>query len=64
MCRFLKLEYLFSNLVRYWKHKLTAETEVCAHALRKIFRRVVWIIDVPLELVTYNHFADSHIDCY
>ena len=34
----LKLEYLFSDLVRDWKHELTSEAKVSAHALCEVLR--------------------------
>lgn len=36
VCSLLKLEYLFSDLVCDWKHELTSEAKVSAHALCEI----------------------------
>lgn len=42
--------------------KLITKAEISAYTLSEVFGRVVWIIDIPLELVLEDDATDPHVD--
>ena len=45
----------------YWQHEFCTKAEVGAERLSKILRRIVRVVNVPLELVSEHYIANSNV---
>ena len=61
MSKALMLVDLLTDLVGNREHELCSETKISTEALGKVLRRVVGVVDVPLELVAQDNVADAHV---
>ena len=53
---------LLADLYRNWQSKLCGEAEVGTERDREIFRTIVRVVNVPLELVTEQDVADPDVE--
>ena len=52
---------LLSNRMSDWQHELCSKSQVRAQALCEVLRRVVRIVDIPLELIPQYDVANPHV---
>ena len=45
----------------HWQHELTSKSNVGAETLSEIFRRVPWVVDVPLELISDDDTSNADV---
>lgn len=48
----------------YRQHEFRANAEVSNQTFSEVFRRVLGVIDVPLELVTHLNLTYSHVNLH
>lgn len=58
----LLLKNLLSDGVSDGKKELIGETEICNYHCCKVFRRVIWIIDIPVKLIIKDNIVYSEVD--
>lgn len=53
---------LLSDRMSNWEHELSSKTQIGAQALSKVFWRIMWVINVPFELIPQDDVANPHIE--
>lgn len=48
--------------MRNGQNKICPKSKVCTKAFREIFRGVVWVVDVPLKLISDRDSTDAHVN--